>query len=106
MMEVMDYLTVSAQGLAILFTLGLFIMLIISMRKDGKLGADEASKVVIMGLLIYMTLKNGNRITEYPTFGDGTYLLLLASVLLLGGIDIYKAKDLLTRKEDDKPDSK
>lgn len=94
-MESQEIIKLAAQGAAILFTLILFVMLVLSMRKDGKLGADEASKVVIMGILIYMTIVNAERITEYPTFGDGTYLLLLASVLLLAGIDVYKAKGLL-----------
>jgi len=98
-METQEILSVAAKGLAVIFTLILFIMLLRSMRKDGKLGADEASKVVIMGILIYMTVVNANRITEYPTFGDGTYLILLASVLLLAGIDLAKTKEGLLNKK-------
>ncbi len=104
-MEVQEILIVVAKGLAILFTVILFVMLVLSMRKDGKLGADEASKVVIMGLLIYMTVVNASRLTEYPTFGDGTYLILLGSVLLLAGIDIAKANKLLKNGGDSKKDS-
>lgn len=98
-MESQEILVIVAKGVAILFTLTLFITLMLSMRKDGKFTADEASKVIVMGLLIYMTVVNANRITEYPTFDDGTYFLLLASVLLLAGIDVYKAKGLLKDKD-------
>jgi len=90
----------AAKIIALLFTVSLGVVLIISMRKDGKLTADEASKVVLMGLLIYMTIMNGTRATEWLTFDQGTYLIVLGSVLALAGIDIYRAKGLLSGKDD------
>lgn len=107
-METQEIIVVIAKGLSVLFVLTLFLMLIMSMRKDGKFTADEASKVVIMLILIYMTVVNGQRTTEYPTFGDGTYLILVGAVLLLAGIDMARTKDLLNNgnRDNDSKNSK
>jgi hypothetical protein len=93
-----EILVLSVKAVAVIFTLMLGIILIISMKKDGNLTADEASKVVLIALLIYMTVVNGTRSTEWLVFDQGTYLIILGSVLGLAGLDIYKAKGLLDDK--------
>jgi hypothetical protein len=93
-----EILVLSVKAVAVIFTLMLGIILIISMKKDGNLTADEASKVVLIALLIYMTVVNGTRSTEWIVFDQGTYLIILGSVLGLAGLDIYKAKGLLDDK--------
>ncbi|UCD07710.1 MAG: hypothetical protein JSW41_01935 [Candidatus Aenigmatarchaeota archaeon] len=103
-MEAKEIMVLAVQGSAVIFTLILFVLLLVGMYNDRKFTADEASKVIVMGILIYMTLVNGNRTTEYPVFGDGTYLILLGAVLILAGIDIYKSKGLLNGNK--RPDSK
>jgi len=94
----MDYneiLAIAAQSIAIIFAVILGVILILSMKKDGKFTADEAAKVVLMGLLIYMTVVNATRDTEWLVFDQGTYLIVLGAVLGLAGLDIYKSKGLL-----------
>jgi hypothetical protein len=93
-----EILVLSVKAVAVIFTLMLGIILIISMKKDGNLTADEASKVVLIALLIYMTVVNGTRSTEWIVFDQGTYFIILGSVLGLAGLDIYKAKGLLDDK--------
>jgi hypothetical protein len=93
-----EILVLSVKAVAVIFILTLGIILVVSMKKDGKLTADEASKVVLIALLIYMTVVNGTRSTEWLVFDQGTYLIILGSVLGLAGLDIYKAKGLLDDK--------
>ena len=100
-----EILVLSAKAIAVLFILILGIILIVSMKKDGKLTADEASKVVLIALFIYMTVVNGTRTTEWLVFDQGTYLIILGSVLGLAGLDIYKAKSLLDGRSDKRNDS-
>jgi hypothetical protein len=45
-----------------------------------------------------MTVVNGTRSTEWLVFDQGTYLIILGSVLGLAGLDIYKTKGLLDDK--------
>ncbi|KKM85616.1 hypothetical protein LCGC14_1287240 [marine sediment metagenome] len=101
-MEAQDLLGVFAQGAALLFTLTLGIILVIGMRKDGRLTGDEAAKIAIIGGFIYMTVMNGTRDTEWMVFGQGTYLLVLGAVLGLAGIDIAKVKNLLNNGKEKK----
>jgi hypothetical protein len=42
-----EILVLSVKAVAVIFTLTLGIILVVSMKKDGKLTADEASKVVL-----------------------------------------------------------
>ena len=90
----MENLALAAQIAALVFTLLLGVLLIIGMMKDKKLTADEAAKVAIIGMFIYMMVVNGNRVTEWMIYDQGVILIVLGSVLLLAGIDIYKAKKL------------
>jgi hypothetical protein len=99
-----EILVLSVKAVAVIFILTLGIILVVSMKKDGKLTADEASKVVLIALLIYMTVVNGTRSTEWLVFDQGTYLIILGSVLGLAGLDIYKTKGLLNDKEKNSKD--
>ena len=90
----MENLALAAQIAALVFALLLGVLLIIGMMKDKKLTADEAAKVAIIGMFIYMMVVNGNRVTEWMIYDQGVILIVLGSVLLLAGIDIYKAKKL------------
>ena len=100
----MEILSILAQASGLIFALVVGIILVIGMRKDGKLTGDEAAKVAIIGGFIYMTVMNGTRDTEWMVFGQGSYLIVLGAVLGLAGIDIVKAKNLLNNG-DSKKDS-
>ena len=101
-MDLPELLSFIAHGAALLFALGLGIILIIGMKKDGKLSGDEAAKVAIIGCFIYMTVMNGTRETEWMVFGQGLYLMVLSAVLGLAGIDFIKAKNLFDNTKDKK----
>ena len=103
-MEADEIITIVAKVVALLMTVALFVILVIGMKKDGKLTADEAAKVIIMGLLIYMTIVNGARDTEWPIYDQGILLIMLSAVLVLAGIDVAKAKDLFKKNGKDEKD--
>ena len=86
----METLTIVTQIIGIGFILGMGIILIWSMTKDGKLTANEASKVIIMIGFAYAMIVNGTRLPDTsPKFDSSIILILLGSVLTMAGIDAY-----------------
>jgi len=86
----MENLTIVTQIIGIGFVLGLGLILIWSMTRDGKLTANEASKVIIMVGFAYAMIANGTRLPDtQPIFDSSIILILLGSVLTMAGIDAY-----------------
>ena len=86
----MENLTIVVQIIGIGFVLGLGLILVWSMTKDGKLSANEASKVIIMVGFTYAMIVNGTRIPDtQPIYDSSIILILLGSVLTMAGIDAY-----------------
>lgn len=96
-----------AQITTLVFLFGLGITLVVNMRKDGILTADEVAKVVIMGLLIYLTVVDAGRDPGTPRlFDNSTYLILVSSVLILAGISNNTINNLMNgNKRKDSKDS-
>lgn len=94
----MENLPLIAQITGLVFALVVGILLIISMMKDGKLTAIETAKVFIIGVFFYATIVNGTRDADTQAiFDTSTYLIMLGSLLVLAGIDIAKAKDIIKK---------
>ena len=99
-MELQEIISIATQILGVLFILALGGILVWSMTRDGKLTANEASKVTIMIGFIYAMIVNGSRpVDTSPVFDSSIMLILLGSVLTMAGIDAYK---LIKDKKNDK----
>lgn len=74
--------------------------------KDKSIEPKEASRIIIINLTVFMAILNGYRDVEYPLFEEGTFGVLLAALLLIGGIDLMKIKDVFNgNKRKDSSDS-
>ena len=94
-MEAQEIILIVLQIIGIVFIVGLGVILVWSMTRDGKLTANEASKVTIMCGFIYAMIVNGARPEGSDLiFDSSTILILLGSVLLMAGIDLYKVSQL------------
>jgi len=90
-MEAQEILSISVQIIGMLFIVGLGSILVWSMTMDGKLTANEASKVIIMVGFIFAMISNGARPADtLPIFDSSIMLILLGSVLTMSGIDAYR----------------
>jgi len=89
-METQEILSISVQIIGMLFIVGLGSILVWSMTRDGRLTANEASKVVAMVAFIYAMIVNGVRsIGTDPIFDSSIILILLGSILTMAGIETW-----------------
>jgi len=97
-------LALLVQGIGFVFMIYMGIILIKGMQKDGQMTADEASKVAIIAITIYMVVVDANRSGEAHVFDQSYFLMMLISLFALAKIDLSKFKNIGKNGKSDKGD--